>query len=237
MGLTATLLSQVLTRRAERIAQLAADRGRLVAQALEAEDRERRRLSELLHDEAVQDLLAAHQDLDEASHADGSALARAREGVERAIRELRDAIFDLHPYTLDYGGLAAALRAIGEQQGRRGSYRCEVSVAPDAVGVHDQLIFALSRELLTNAAKHSGAGRVAVTVRRVGEQILLEVADDGRGIDPSRKDAALLEGHIGLASSVERVESLGGRLDVSSATGKGTVVRATLPESSSASRR
>ena len=231
MGLTAILLSQVLTRRAQRIVQLAADRGRLVAQALEAEDRERKRLSEALHDEAVQSLLAAHQDLDEASSANGWALVRAREGVERAIKELREAIFDLHPYALEHAGLAAALRAVGKEQGRRGGYRCQVRVDPAATGKHDQLIFALSRELLTNAAKHASAHTVSVTVRRAGERIELEVADDGRGIDPVRSNAALLQGHIGLASSAERVEALGGSFDVRSGPGGGTLVFASLPDS------
>jgi two-component system NarL family sensor kinase len=232
MGLTAILLSQVLTRRAQRIAQLAADRGRLVAQALEAEDRERKRLSEALHDEAVQSLLAAHQDLDEASSANGSALARAREGVERAIKELRVAIFDLHPYALEHAGLAAALRAVGREQGRRGGYRCRVTVAPEAAGVHDQLIFALSRELLTNAAKHARAHTVSVNVWRAGRRIELEVTDDGRGLDLERRNAALLQGHIGLASSAERVEALGGSFEVRSIPGEGTLVAASLPDSS-----
>ena len=80
-----------------------------------------------------------------------------------------------------------------------------------------------------NAAKHAKAGFVSVGVQRNGEEIVLEVADDGEGIDPQRRAAALLEGHIGLASIVERVESIGGRVSVSTAPGAGTTVSAALP--------
>jgi len=112
MGLAAVVLSVILTRRAERIDQLAALRGRLVAEALDAEDRERRRLAEALHDEAIQNLLAARQELGEAERGDGESLWRARVGVDRTVDQLRTAIFELHPHLLESAGLPAALEAV-----------------------------------------------------------------------------------------------------------------------------
>jgi two-component system NarL family sensor kinase len=229
MALAAVLLAEVLTQRANRIAQLAADRQRLVAQTLETEDRERRRLAEALHDQAIQNLLMARQELTTDGNRESTGLARAREGVDRTLSQLRQAAFELHPYALDQAGLAAGIQQVAEQQGERGGYAARVAVARDAEGLHDELVFAIARELLVNAAKHAKAGFVSVNVQRTGEEIVLEVADDGEGIDPQRRAAALLEGHIGLASIVERVESIGGRVRVSTTRGVGTTVSAALP--------
>lgn len=227
MALAAILLAQVLTRRAERIGQLATDRRRLVAQALDTEDRERRRLAEALHDHAIQNLLVARQELED-DVPDATGIGRAREGVDRTLRQLREAAFELHPYALEQAGLGAALLRVAEQEGERGGYASRVAVFPDATGVHDQLLFSVARELLVNAAKHAQANFVSLVVEREGDEIVLEVADDGKGIDPERRATALLEGHIGLASITERIEAIGGTLTISTALNRGTTVRTAL---------
>jgi signal transduction histidine kinase len=212
--------------------QLAATRGRLVAQTLAAEDRARRAISEVLHDHALQDLLASRQDLVEVledPNGDPERVVRAREGIERAVRLLRDAVFNLHPVVLEHAGLAAAIRAVADHQGRRGGFECDIEVDRQATGVHDELILSLARELLTNAAKHAQARQVRVRVRRQDKEITLEVADDGRGMDQRRRARALSEGHIGLASSAERVEAVCGSFELDSRPGYGTVVTAKLP--------
>ena len=228
-GIAATALSRVLELREQRISELAASRGRLVAQALDAEDRERRRLAEALHDEAIQNLLAARQDLEQARHADDPELVRARKGVERTLEQLRGEVLELHTYALEHAGLAAALQAVADQQGRRSGYRANISVEPEANGIHDQLLYSLARELLINAAKHARASEVWITVERGDGVIVLEVSDNGVGIDPDRAQQALNEGHIGLASSAERVEAIGGDFAVAARDGGGTAVTATLP--------
>jgi two-component system NarL family sensor kinase len=75
--------------------------------------------------------------------------------------------------------------------------------------VRDELVLSLVRELLVNAAKHSQADRVDVTVQRSGSDLVLEVADDGVGIPEGRLGTALREGHIGLASSRQRRRAAG----------------------------
>jgi two-component system, NarL family, sensor kinase len=229
MGLAAVVLSVILTRRAQRIDQLAALRGRLVAEALDAEDRERRRLAEALHDEAIQNLLAARQELGEAERGDGESLRRARVGLDRSVEQLRTAIFELHPYLLESAGLPAALEAVAAEQGRRGRFHARVRVGPDASGEHDQLILSLARELLVNAAKHAEAKEVTVAVARTGSELVLEVGDDGRGIDLSRLASAPADGHIGLASCAQRVQALGGDFRVLRGEPNGTRVLATIP--------
>lgn len=224
MGAGAVLLSHLLARRSDEVQRLSADRGRLVAQALDAEDRERRRLAGALHDEAVQNLLAARQEL-----AAGGDLAFVQHGLDRTIDQLRDAVFDLYPATLDHAGLEAALEAVAAHAGRRARFAWEVEVDPEASGIHDQLLFSLARELVINVAKHADASSLIVRVRRVPGELQLEVADDGRGLDPARLRRAPLDGHIGLASATERVEALDGRLEIAAQPGHGTLVRARIP--------
>ncbi|MGZ4203006.1 MAG: PAS domain S-box protein, partial [Thermoleophilaceae bacterium] len=134
------------------IGELAAARGRLVAQTLAAEDRARRAISEVLHDHALQDLLASRQDLVEVLEdpdGDPERVVRAREGIERAVQLLREAVFNLHPVVLEHAGLASAIRAVADHQSRRGSFECDIDVEHAATGVHDELILSLARELLT----------------------------------------------------------------------------------------
>jgi two-component system NarL family sensor kinase len=147
------------------------------------------------------------------------------------MAQLRGEIFELHPYVLDHAGLSAALSAIADRSAQRMGAEVSVAVDPMASGRHDELIVVLARELLTNVVKHSGAAHVEVTVAADAERIELAVRDDGRGFDPDRRAASLLNGHIGLASSEQRVLSAGGTLDVASTPGAGTTVRVTLPSS------
>jgi two-component system NarL family sensor kinase len=230
IGLAATLVSSVLHQREAAIAKLAKQRGQLAAHALASEQRERRRLAELLHDESVQTLSLAHQELAD-YHRTGreASFERARSAIDETMAQIRGEIFELHPYVLDHAGLPAALRAIADRSAVRMGAEITVAVDPAGVGHHDELIVVLTRELLTNAAKHSGAAHVVVTVAADHERIELEVRDDGSGFDPARREAALLAGHLGLASSEQRVRSAGGELIVSSAPGRGTTVQAVLP--------
>ena len=221
--------SAVARLRAEReVAEHAAARGRLVAQALDAEDRTRREISELLHDGPLQDLLALNRELLRLE-VPGEHLGRARAGVARAIAGLRELMVDLHPVLLEAAGLESALGAVADQQARHGGFECELRIDPAAGGLRDDLVIALARELLTNAAKHADARRVRVEVRRTAEELLLEVADDGAGIPTGRLPSALREGHIGLASSIQRVEAVGGTLTLSPAPGGGTSAAVRLP--------
>jgi two-component system, NarL family, sensor kinase len=230
IGGAATLVSYALHQRDVAIAALAEQRGQLATHALTAEQRERRRLAELLHDESAQTLSLARQELLD-YHRTGreDSFERARDAIDETLSQLRGEIFELHPYVLDHAGLSAALGAIADRAAQRLGGDVTVAVDPGVAGPHDELIVVLARELLSNAVKHSGAANVVVTVAADAEWIELEVRDDGRGFDPARRAASLVDGHIGLASSEQRVRSAGGRLVVSSAPGAGTTVQASLP--------
>jgi two-component system NarL family sensor kinase len=225
----AIVVAVLLTRRSERIRELAESRRSLVTQALTAEARARRELSYALHDELVQELLCAQQDLKEARRRP-EYLDRAQAALGGAVERLRHEIFQLHPHLLETAGLEAALDAVAAQQARHHGERPAISVDPEAAGADDELLFSLGRELLTNAARHAGAQHVELSVACVDGGIELRCRDDGRGIDPERRAAALGDGHLGLAACTERVEALGGSLEIIAAPGRGTEVRATIPD-------
>jgi len=200
----------------------------LMAQVMEADERSRREIAQNLHDQALQTLLAANQDLQEAAPG-RVGVTRAHEVVAATIDELREAVAALHPVTLEEGGLETALAAVARRAERSGTFKCELAIEPGAVGHHDALILAIARELLANAGMHSGAARVEIGVRPEGAMAVLEVSDDGRGIQPGRREAALREGHIGLASIAHRVEAAGGSFELSAPPGAGTRATARLP--------
>ena len=222
------LRARELRRSRRRVDELARERATLVAQVLEAEERERARVAQALHDDALQSLLAAHQDLIEA--APGRAqVTRAHEIMGVAIERVRDAVSALHPVILEQRGLAAALEAVCTQAEHQGGFESKLDVAPGAVGASDGLVFSVARELVTNAARHADAKHLEVAVAEDGGAIVLTVSDDGRGIEPGRRDEALEEGHVGLASVVQRLEATGGSLEIESSPTSGTTAVARIP--------
>jgi two-component system NarL family sensor kinase len=199
----------------------------LVANVMEAEDQGRRRIAQLIHDDSLQTLLAANQELMEAAPG-REQVQRAHEVVGAAIGRLREAVLALHPVTLEQGGLAQALGAVARQAERQGHFEVEVDLDPEATDLHDEQVLAVARELLTNAARHSGATRVAVKLRRSAYAVELEIGDDGSGMPPGRRESALAQGHIGLAAVTERVHQAGGTFEIESSS-RGTVARTRLP--------
>ena len=199
----------------------------LVAQVLDAEDSARRRIAQLIHDDALQSLLAANQELMEAAPGRVQ-VQRAQEVVEGTIGRLREAMMALHPVTLEQGGFETALGAVARQAARQGGFDIEIELDPEALDLADALLLAIARELLTNVARHAKAEEVKVVLTRAGDTIELVITDDGRGIPAGRREEALSQGHIGLASVHERVRSVNGDFTVESSSA-GTRTHARLP--------
>jgi two-component system NarL family sensor kinase len=230
-GVGAVVLSVVLGERDRRIRANADERGRLVTQALTAEDRERQRLAELLHDDAVQNLLLARHELrDHHRRHDEDSYQRADAALAATVDRLRGEIFELHPYVLDHAGLRAALTAHAESAARRAGARAVVEVDDDTLAEgQQQLVLSLARELLSNAGRHSRRSTIRVRLTSDADAIVLVVADDGRGFAPERRAEALAESHIGIATSAERAAAAGGTFTAASAPGAGTTVTVRLP--------
>ena len=205
------------------------NRQQFVAQVMEAEDRARRRIAQLIHDDALQSLLAANQDLMEAAPGREQVM-RAHEVVSGTIAQLREAMLALHPVTLERGGLEQALGAIARQAERQSAgLSVAIEIDPRALGRNDELVLAILRELLSNVARHSRASSAQVEIRGGGDgTVEIVVADDGEGMVADRRREALAEGHIGLASVAQRIEVNGGELRLETEPGSGTRVCATL---------
>jgi two-component system NarL family sensor kinase len=230
VGAAAFLLSAVLGRRTRSMLELAHGRELLMAEAISAEERERRRLAEALHDHPIQNLLSARHELEEAETATGHpAIARAQRVLMETVGELREAIFDLHPYVLEQAGLQAALATMGQHAARRGRFRLRLETEPVSAGANDRLLLAAARELLANAAEHAGASEVVLGLGTRDGRVSLTVSDDGRGFDPGVLARRAAEGHIGLVSQRARVESAGGSLGLASTPGGGTEVEVLVP--------
>jgi two-component system, NarL family, sensor kinase len=142
-GLAAVLLSAVLWRRTARVAELAELRRRLIADSLTAGERERQALAEGLHDHAIQNLLSARLELeeveDELAH---PALGRADAALAETIRDLREAVFELHPYVLEQAGLEAALRSVAGRAAHRGGFAVRLDLRYSRRHPHDGLLLA-----------------------------------------------------------------------------------------------
>lgn len=232
-GLAAVVLAALLNARRKRILDLAAARGRLVAQAVSAEERAHRTLSGYLHDEVIQTLLATRQDLAEARAGRAEMLAPAECALRQVVDQLRAIVVEVHPnYLLDHLDLESVLHTIAQQQAVRGGFKAHLRVDPALPGTRSQLMLSLARELLVNVAQHAAADNVVVTLSSEGDELVLEVADDGCGFTEHQRRAALQAGHIGLASARERVEVAGGAVEISSAPGTGTSVRCRIPAQS-----
>jgi signal transduction histidine kinase len=205
-----------------RMAELRASRQRLVA----ASDEERRRLERNLHDGAQQRLVAVALQLqliqrrvrDDPGLAEELATSAAEE-LKLSLEELRELARGLHPPVLDRG-LEAAVRAAATRSPVPTTVSSEVPRhLPQPV---ELAAYFVASEALANVAKYAQAGAVEVRLAIEGTNLVTEIADDGIG-------GASPNGGSGLRGLADRVEALGGRLNVQSAPGAGTVVSAELP--------
>jgi len=199
-----------------------------------AHEEERALLARELHDDLTQRVavLAIEVGRAELAASDGSqaqSMRSVREGLVRLSEDIHTLAYQLHPSVLDELGLAEALRAECERQGRRG--RLELSLKldplPTEVGREAALcLFRVAQEALNNVARHGGASAASVTLRQMDDGLLLAVRDDGVGFDPASSGRGR---SLGLASMRERARLVNGTLDIESAPGRGTSVIAWVP--------
>jgi PAS domain S-box-containing protein len=196
------------------------------ARVVAAEAAERRRLERNLHDGAQQRLVTASlnlhladRKLEQDPDAARAFLAIAQSELTGSLAEIRQIARGLRPAALAADGLAQAVRRLVEHA----VVPVELEELPrerlpEAV---EEVAYYVIAESLSNTGKHARAERVTVTARLGGDDLVVEVADDGAG----GADA----GGSGLSGLADRVAVVGGRLDVESAAGRGTLVRAVIP--------
>jgi PAS domain S-box-containing protein len=207
----------------DRLEELAASRARIVT----AGDTERRRLERNLHDGAQQRLVSlslalglALTKLDSDPDAARTTLADAGDELALALEELRELARGLHPAVLTDRGLQAAVETLAS----RSPVPVEIEDIP-AERLPEQVeaaAYYVISEALTNVAKYADASTVRVGVATTDARVVVEVSDDGvGGADPATGS--------GLRGLADRVEALGGSLEVASPAGAGTTLRAEIP--------
>ena len=214
---------------------VAVENARLYQQAEQlAVVRERERLARELHDSVTQSLysltllaeagrrLAQHGDLERVEEY----LDRLGEIGQQALKEMRLLVYQLRPLVLKREGLVGALQQRLDTVEKRAGVDARLLIEGEIelpAQVEEEL-YRIAQEALNNALKHAAATCVTVCIRAEGDQVELEVRDDGRGFDPVTVGN---EGGMGLVSMRERMEKLGGTLAILSTPGEGTRVRVT----------
>ncbi len=207
---------------------------RLSSELLSAQETERRRISRELHDEVGQVLSAIALGLGSARSAlkDDNReevfrqLQILLEMIERNIGVVRNIALLLRPTMLDDLGLVPALKWLAREVSR--SNAADVDFVPDAFlddlpEEHRTCIFRVVQEAVRNAARHSGASLIRIYLRQEVSAIRASVQDDGQGFNPAQEKG------LGMIGMQERVMHLGGRLQIDSEPGRGTIVSFELP--------
>lgn len=209
-----------------------------------AEQRERRRVAHVLHDDLQQLLYAVQMKLamavDGASGANGheadphiQSMRRSHDLVTEAIQTTRRLTVDLSPPVLKGEGLPEAVRWLGDHIRETHGLTVHVQVesgAPRLVEDMRVLIFQLIRELLFNVVKHAQVSEVEVAIGTEEGQFVVHVRDQGQGFDPEAVlEQAPSEGSFGLASIVERLKPFEGTFQVQSGTAQGTHCTIMIP--------
>lgn len=208
---------------------------RLGRSVLRVQEDERRRLARDLHDGLGQNLTALKHRLAQIGDALPAELKALRASVDGAVALCAETLDDtrqlsrlLRPPILDDLGLEPALRWLARSVGEAAGIAITVEVEPlptldDAL---QTLLFRVAQEALNNIVKHAGARSVLVHLVERGGRMQLQIVDDGGGFDPA---SARIAGGIGLGSIRERLQLFNGQLELHSAAGHGTRLRAVVP--------
>jgi len=224
-----------------KVAELELLRDRL----LHAEEAERKRIAQDLHDGALHSLLAVVRQAEglvdgvsaehtSAPHASAQIAAIAERGRQAAY-ELRATCSDLYPSELEHLGLAAALASLAEAASLHEDVEVEFtwpSFPEDCrlAGAIEDAIYRAAREALDNVCRHARARHARMELRLEAGAVLLAIEDDGKGFRAPVYTAVLLRsGHFGLASMRERADRLGGSLEIVSSPSSGTRLCVRIP--------
>jgi signal transduction histidine kinase len=208
------------------------ERYRLLSRRLlEQQEHERTALARELHDQLGQSLVAISLNL-EAIEEELSPPSRARvpestQIIKRMIEQVRTLAFELRPSILDEFGLVEALRNLVTRHGERAGVRASFTATPTDTRAPVEIetaCYRIVQEALSNAARHARARKIEVTLTAQNVALEVTVRDDGVGFHVERPRTGL-----GLVGMAERAELAGGSVDIESAPGAGTTLRASFP--------
>ena len=235
---TITELERTNTALQQALDENAALHAQLLVQAREAGVAdERRRLAAEIHDTIAQGLTGIIAQLQVVANAPD--LTTARTHLDRAatlarhsLGEARRSVQNLAPIALEHDGLPEALKNTVAEWGERTGVRAEFTVTGTTEQLHDEVsatLLRIAQEALSNAARHARATRVGVTLSFLGEDVILDIRDDGQGFDPLALPERTRTGGFGLDGMRARAERIAGTLAVESEPGHGTALSARVP--------
>lgn len=229
-------LNQTLEMRVTERTALAETRTRqlqaLAVELIEAEERERRRVSELLHEDLQQMLAAARFQLQAAFTELPPELANLDSILDESIAKMRRMSHDLSPAVLHQSGLVAGLEWLARQKNERFGMQVQIE---NRARIHlksstlNIFIFRAVQELLFNIVKHAGVKTAKVSLSQSGGHFDVAVSDAGKGFDPAILESLPVKSGFGLLSLRERASYIGGKLDIQSAPGQGSRFILTVP--------
>jgi PAS domain S-box-containing protein len=203
----------------------------ITRELIRAEERERRRLAEDLHDGLGQAIFRARTKIDQLS-VDEPKVAEAGAILEEVGRMVNAMTFQLNPPVLRQLGLRAAIRSLSREMQQRYGFSVEFDDDGREIPLAEEVALALFRavrELSINAAKHAETARARISLRRLGHRVHIVIKDQGKGFNPDDRSRHVEAGHFGLFSIRERLQHIGGTFNIHSARGKGTSVTLTAP--------
>jgi PAS domain S-box-containing protein len=206
----------------------------LAVELIEAEEGERRRIANLLHDDLQQLLASAKLQLQTAGRdlPENRVLGNVGQLLETAIEKTRSLSHELSPSMLHHSGLVPALQWLVRKVEAQFGLTVELETAADRDFSHvplKEFLFRVVQELLFNAFKHAGVTTARVQLSGTDDRIIVTVSDGGKGFDPAILHSPTARSGLGLLSIRERVHSLGGDLHIESAPGSGSRFTLTVP--------
>lgn len=222
---------------------LALENARLLEEARNAGIlRERQRMAHEIHDTLAQGFTSIVINLEAAKGAMPPQARQVRYHLDQialtareSLAEARRLVWALRPGALDEDSLPEALGRLADRWARESGVFCSFTatgVPHTLPGGIETALFRVAQEALSNARKHAGASRIALTLSYLGDVIALDIRDDGAGFDPTVapvRARACGTGGFGLTGMRERIEECGGSLSVESAPGEGTTLAVWLP--------
>jgi PAS domain S-box-containing protein len=206
----------------------------LAVELIEAEERERRRVAELLHDDLQQILAAARMQLESACRSlpSESTLLNVMKLLKESIAKSRRLSYELSPAMLHHSGLVTALQWLARQQGEQFGLLVELESNGDQQLESTHLkvfLFRAVQELLFNIVKHAKVKSARVVLSISDNCISISVSDKGCGFNPRILDNHVFTEGLGLLSLRERAKYIGGNLVIESVPGKGSCFTLTVP--------
>ena len=223
-------VAEVITAFNATLERLEDERRASMRRVLSAQEAERRRIAQELHDQIGQNLTAVVLELKRlqghVTEEWADTLADAQELARESLEELRRISYELRPAALDDLGVASALEALGTSVARRAEIEVALEVSPDLPPLAPDVelaVYRITQEALTNAVRHSGCTRVRVRLSAEDGAVYLRIADDGHGLGAQPRSGG------GIRGMRERALTIGGRLVLGVSDDGGVEVELCIP--------